>query len=766
MTEDEIFNEYGVNWTSKLSDLLDKLKEVEKVSDKEKRNIESISVKTLPSVVYNQEDNIKKRMYGIATDSKKGMSALLEKRIVLLRLIINKLLMSGSLTNYSKFTNEDGSIVLETTNLLYEDTNPIGNDISRLILKDGFVSTFYQSSRVDEEGNASKAIEATYTFTDKISYKKFNYLTNETIEYDIATSEDLKKYVNQELLTSTLPIKDLKISGKVEGNLIPIESGKYNLGNTGTNPYFWKDLFLTGKICFNDKKAIRDDGNSLEIGEDYHQVKIKKTEISNDGISVYSQEQTEPIFRATKKEVKVGENNGYLDKFNSYSDIIEMNSKSTFSISNNNVKVNLGQDNDSIKTDYDFLVEKADGTDVLKLDKLKQILLAYDKEVLFKENFDKYKQEHANEYEVLNKKVADFLDVDEETMNQLSELINAINNNETGLGSLLLEISKKIDKTNIADDFESDDNTKVLSASKGKVLYNLIQKILNNFKPNDGDNIATVKVNSTEINVAPDGVEIKVDGYNFTLSNSDGILLKANNTSDHDYDRILLEAGEQSFIKMSGENASRIGDLQKGCIQIKAPNQILIGTTYTGDSPLSSEKCEDVTINSNYLNLQSKEIYRDGFVSNIGSTIIVDELPTSDIIENALYKIPDYKYIAKMYYSGSYIENFICVSTLPKIPKEGTFYVLINENDNITIYSASDNNYTEITSQATISLVSELPTTPTSGTIYIVKTPNNNSGLYHYDKGFKKLVNESELSSYYTKSEIDELITGALESDY
>lgn len=761
MTEDEIFNEYGVNWTSKLSDLLDKLKEVEKVSDKEKRNIESISVKTLPSVVYNQEDNIKKRMYGIATDSKKGMSALLEKRIVLLRLIINKLLMSGSLTNYSKFTNEDGSIVLETTNLLYEDTNPIGNDISRLILKDGFVSTFYQSSRVDEEGNASKAIEATYTFTDKISYKKFNYLTNETIEYDIATSEDLKKYVNQELLTSTLPIKDLKISGKVEGNLIPIESGKYNLGNTGTNPYFWKDLFLTGKICFNDKTAIRDDGNSLEIGEDYHQVKIKKTEISNDGISVYSQEQTEPIFKATKKEVKVGENNGYLDKFMAYANGIELTSNEEMSLRNKTIKMNLGQ----TINDFDFLVEKADGTDVLKLDRLKQILLAYDKEVLFKENFDKYKQEHANEYEILNKKVADFLDVDEETMNQLSELINAINNNETGLGSLLLEINKKIDKTSIANDFESNDNTKVLSASKGKDLYNLIQKILNNFKPIDGDNIATVKVNLTEINVAPDGVKIEVDGYNFTLSNSGGILLKANNPSDHDYDFISLEAGENSFVKIAGED-SYDRDIEKGTIQVKAPNQILIGTKYTGDSPLSSEICKDITINSNYLNLQSKEIYRDGFVSNIGSTIIVDELPTSDIIENALYKIPDYKYIAKMYYSGSYIENFICVSTLPKIPKEGTFYVLINENDNITIYSASDNNYTEITSQATISLVSELPTTPTSGTIYIVKTPNNNSGLYHYDKGFKKLVNESELSSYYTKSEIDELITGALESDY
>ena len=60
--------------------------------------------------------------------------------------------------------------------------------------------------------------------------------------------------------TGTANIGDLKISGNVEGNLIPKTSNTYNLGNS---TYYWKDLFLSGTTITIGDQTITSNSNGI-----------------------------------------------------------------------------------------------------------------------------------------------------------------------------------------------------------------------------------------------------------------------------------------------------------------------------------------------------------------------------------------------------------------------------------------------------------------------------------------------------------------------
>ena len=60
--------------------------------------------------------------------------------------------------------------------------------------------------------------------------------------------------------TGTANIGDLKISGNVEGNLIPKTSNTYNLGNS---TYYWKDLFLSGTSITLGDQTITSNSNGI-----------------------------------------------------------------------------------------------------------------------------------------------------------------------------------------------------------------------------------------------------------------------------------------------------------------------------------------------------------------------------------------------------------------------------------------------------------------------------------------------------------------------
>ena len=86
-----VLQELGLSTSSSLDSFIAKLTELDVVTDNEITGMKNISVKTLPTFVTNNETLVKERMFGITTDENKGVTSLLNKRIVLINQIINKL---------------------------------------------------------------------------------------------------------------------------------------------------------------------------------------------------------------------------------------------------------------------------------------------------------------------------------------------------------------------------------------------------------------------------------------------------------------------------------------------------------------------------------------------------------------------------------------------------------------------------------------------------------------------------------------------------
>lgn len=90
-SKETILKQLGISSESDLPLLLEVLKKYSVITDAEKNLVKMSSVHSLPTVVKNDEQNVKQRMYGIVTDEDKGAIALMNKRNVLLEQIVNKL---------------------------------------------------------------------------------------------------------------------------------------------------------------------------------------------------------------------------------------------------------------------------------------------------------------------------------------------------------------------------------------------------------------------------------------------------------------------------------------------------------------------------------------------------------------------------------------------------------------------------------------------------------------------------------------------------
>ena len=86
-----ILSTLGLSTDSTLEEILTKLVDYNLVTTDELHNIQNISVKPLPNIVRNQADILKQRMYGIATDEDYGLPIVINRRMVLIRYILDKL---------------------------------------------------------------------------------------------------------------------------------------------------------------------------------------------------------------------------------------------------------------------------------------------------------------------------------------------------------------------------------------------------------------------------------------------------------------------------------------------------------------------------------------------------------------------------------------------------------------------------------------------------------------------------------------------------
>lgn len=86
-----ILSSLGLSSDSTLEQILSKLIDYNLMTTDEIHNIQNISVKPLPNIVRNQADILKQRMYGIATDEDYGLPIVINRRMVLIRYILDKL---------------------------------------------------------------------------------------------------------------------------------------------------------------------------------------------------------------------------------------------------------------------------------------------------------------------------------------------------------------------------------------------------------------------------------------------------------------------------------------------------------------------------------------------------------------------------------------------------------------------------------------------------------------------------------------------------
>lgn len=104
-TANTILTELGLSEDSTLEELYAKLDEYTVIKESEKANVKSVSVHVLPTVVKNDEENLKRKMYGIVTDDNKGAVSLINKRTVLISTILKNFKNDG-LTNLGLLTKD------------------------------------------------------------------------------------------------------------------------------------------------------------------------------------------------------------------------------------------------------------------------------------------------------------------------------------------------------------------------------------------------------------------------------------------------------------------------------------------------------------------------------------------------------------------------------------------------------------------------------------------------------------------------------------
>lgn len=184
MTNEEMQTTLNITDETTFNDLLNQLEEMKFITKKEIRNVNSISVKPLPTNVVNQEKNLKERFVGIVTNENNGMSAILNKRIYLINEIIKAINLNVENTS-ERINNIDNSII----------------DINKEIEKINSISTTALWNEVSKKLNKKSTIESG-------NYSEIN-LTSSGIDISKKQTENLNHY-------STLNVSDNSINAKVD----------------------------------------------------------------------------------------------------------------------------------------------------------------------------------------------------------------------------------------------------------------------------------------------------------------------------------------------------------------------------------------------------------------------------------------------------------------------------------------------------------------------------------------------------------------------
>ena len=200
----DILSSLGLTADSPLETILEKLINYNLVTTDEIHNIKNISVLPLPNIVRNQADILKERMYGIATNEDYGIPVVINRRMVLIRYILDKLnikieelieeLTNGSFVVKKAEQDSEGNDIVETYETKVDSTaknTTITNRVSKLEgdLSSGFFVV--GCAKCDDDGNIIK---------DYYETKSNSSSTKTSLETKITTAEaNSKSYTDSEI---------------------------------------------------------------------------------------------------------------------------------------------------------------------------------------------------------------------------------------------------------------------------------------------------------------------------------------------------------------------------------------------------------------------------------------------------------------------------------------------------------------------------------------------------------------------------------------
>lgn len=253
-TYQDIQNELGVNEGNSIVELIAKMNDYNVVSPSEITKIISVSVDRLENQVTGKAKEVKRRMYEPVTDDTKGIVSVLNKRIVLLDMIINKLklealdILNQHRTNYSNphnvtktqvgLNNVDNTSDLDkpisnaTQTALNEISSNLDNHKNNTSNPHNVTKAQVGLSKVlDKEqlGKEEKAVDSDKLNGQKADYYAVKYSVENEAAYDLDFSMDSSSYVltvylkNKSGVVLTqksidLPLETMVIGGRYDNN--------------------------------------------------------------------------------------------------------------------------------------------------------------------------------------------------------------------------------------------------------------------------------------------------------------------------------------------------------------------------------------------------------------------------------------------------------------------------------------------------------------------------------------------------------------------
>ena len=272
-----ILSSLGLSPTDDINTIIQKLKDYNLMTTDEIHNIQNISVKPLPNIVRNQADILKQRMYGIATDEDYGLPVVINRRMVLVRYILNKLF--------------DQTVNLEREDSLINTKSDKSNTVT---------------TDTEQNINAKKSFDREVTFNNSSLFSKPLILNGDKNNGDTTNSRILPEinntgvvgapkthfnagYINQIMTNQLFPIaKDAENKGTGLGQIGSAENRwlSANVDNVTSKNITSSDSIKLGEQNVATELFANTKVNTLKDNIESGDVKANKAINDEDGSSI------------------------------------------------------------------------------------------------------------------------------------------------------------------------------------------------------------------------------------------------------------------------------------------------------------------------------------------------------------------------------------------------------------------------------------------------------------------------------------------------